>query len=265
MADLRVCRTAVLAAMLTAAGLPAGCGGSGGGTTGSLTQPGQVSLKEVRAKEAPARSHVPARRRSHALRHRAPARKTPGAALPAAQQIMIVKQIAPGIVEGLGFGKADVATDGRTATIGVLPAKACAMGPSGPADLQKRLSASLPFVTSVAVVVTGTKQALRSYATSHCHAASPPPATGAVVLYANGAEGMVTTKRFHVRSAKWTISYTTEGKFFQLFVVKAGAVQPNAIAATKPGAGRRTIRGAGSFALQITASAAWRVQVHDGA
>jgi hypothetical protein len=122
----------------------------------------------------------------------------------------------------------------------------------------------LPFVQNIAVRVAGSGQSLSSYISASCAPPAFPSGPGALVLSQTGS-GFATTDPFKVHSKRWTVAFDNRGRFFQAFLLKKGATQPQVVAATKRGVGSMTFTGAGTFQLKIAGSGNWIVRVHDGA
>jgi hypothetical protein len=262
-------------AMLVSVGLlSAGCGG-GGGSKDSAKTPISIAAPQTTpttGKESPARRaqqrHAKRPRPGHATRSRISAKQALNQALahlPSEKRARMAHDTAALVFRlfGVTAQNVDVTSNGEAIRATVSASDACFSTPDVENRIRARVQRVLPFVKSVEAVVSGTGQTLSNYPHSRCPSPGLPGGKGRVVLDQRGT-GIVTTRTFVVRSRRWSVDYASGGKFLQIMPTK-GSAATDAFTVSKPGSGRRTFSGAGTFRLRITSLAGWAVRVRDGA
>jgi hypothetical protein len=178
-----------------------------------------------------------------------------------------VRKTAEAVLEfsGLKGAIVEVTPDGTRLSVQVPAAEVCAPVISRNVNgVISSLKRSTPGVVQIQMTIAGTKRSLADYVASSCRPTELPGVSGHLLLKESGP-GMApaTTKEFRVRGRRWTLSYSSAGRFMQLLVFKGEAVQPPPLVLNENSAGHRTYRGPGRFKLQITAAGAWTVEASE--
>jgi hypothetical protein len=165
---------------------------------------------------------------------------------------------------GLRPSKVTVTSDGAVVTATVPARAACTATPATEQRMATAIRRSLPWVRRTRFVVGDSGQRLASYVRAQCRPVALPPGRGRVLMTQRGA-GVANTRVFTTRSRRWTVQYVNRGTILHVLVMKGRSPLHTPVMATKPGAGRGVVTGAGRFRLRIAGAGEWVVRVRDGA
>jgi hypothetical protein len=181
------------------------------------------------------------------------------------QRAQVLRREIPGIVEQFGYKHVavGVSAGGSRARVTLSPGEVCG-GPEDAAPISKRVRQAAPFLTHFSLEVGSGGQSLGSYVAAHCRAQNPPGARGPVVLTVEGT-GPSDSRSFRVRHKRWTVAYSNKGSTLGIFILYGRQLQPGPITTQKRGAGKKVMKGEGTFKLKVVGPGPYKVVVHDGA
>jgi hypothetical protein len=185
--------------------------------------------------------------------------------LPRKKRDAHVRSTTRAVFAGFGFNRVNVVltSDGEGVRATVGRDQACRARAQTESNLAKAMRAVIPWLGSTHVAVTPGGQRLARYVQSQCRAPSLPGGTGPVVYTGQGI-WRGTTRRFRVRSRRWTVEYLNGGHTLHMIVLRNGRPSNASLDSGRRGPGRRTFSGPGTFSLQIASSGEWLVRVRDG-
>lgn len=186
------------------------------------------------------------------------------ARLPESRRAKAVRQVARAVFGRYGFEsvKIKVLARGNALRASLGSREGCLALPGTERNLINMLHDGVPWLRAVQVLVGS--QSLSQYVRSSCSQVSLPGGSGRVLLTQQGTI-LKETKRFTVDSDRWTVEYINGGGLLQVFVMKDGTPTGGSFRVAKRGPGRKVLKGAGKYSLQVAGSGEWIVRVRDGA